>query len=782
MIQGVSDACRPQPVEPEWTRFLPLLLVPVSLLPDLGAAFPLQTYFFRDFAMAFAPWRLFAAHETLAGRLAVWNPYCFEGSFLPPPLYLPDLLVLLRPDPVMLSWLLTLHLPLAALAAYWLARELAARRSGAFVAGAAYSLGGLALSSLNLYVYLQAYALAPLVVGLLRRSALGGRTVVLCAVVLAIAISTMAVEFVGQSVLLGTALAVALSPRPRAIAFVGIAILLAAGLAALPVSLVVGAARETVRGSGFSADVALANSVHPVVLLQTLMPNLFGLPSLPFEAWWATRFFTKGVPYFLSIYEGPLVLALATIGGSVLDRRSRLVVLALGALGLAWALGPWGGLAPLIAEVPLVRSLRYPSKALLLPLMGLCLLGGLGFDRLLQDRRAARSAAMVLGGLAALAATVAAAVAAAPASLVRWSEVAPEMWPLLMQAAIRDAGAVALLAATGIGVALAVAAGRLGAGIGASVLAAAMIADLARAGAGLNPRVPATYFDLLPETQSLGLDAGHHRVFAFGVEQSPAFARFYAERRPGLTLASLFVFQQALVPFGNTLQRIDVAEGTDPQLAVPRGRELSPPYFAPDRVADLLPWMRNAAVTHVVSLDPVRHPALVPRARVPLGPPNVDLFVYQLAVTAPRVSVVCRARVVPTNSAALAAPYEAGFDLAADVAIEEADPRRGEAACTSGHVRTLTTTPTETVFQVEADGAALLVVRESYARGWMASVDGRPARVLRANGKHRAVALPGGRHELRLRYEAPGLAGGLAVTLFSALAAAGLWLRWPIRG
>jgi len=197
------------------SRFLPLLLVPVALLTDLAAALPLQTYYFRDFSVTFYPLRAFATRELSEGRLPFWNPYIFEGSFAVPALYPPELLHALAPGPLLVSWLLTLHLPLAALAAFWLARELGAGRAGAFTAGVAYALGGLALSSLNLYVFLQALALAPFVVGFLRRAAAGsGREVAAAAVTVALALSTLAVEFVGQALLLGLLLALRLmSPQ-----------------------------------------------------------------------------------------------------------------------------------------------------------------------------------------------------------------------------------------------------------------------------------------------------------------------------------------------------------------------------------------------------------------------------------------------------------------------------------------------------------------------------------------------------------------------------------------
>ena len=78
-------------------------------------------------------------------------------------------------------------------------------------------------------------------------------------------------------------------------------------------------------------------------------------------------------------------------------------------------------------------------------------------------------------------------------------------------------------------------------------------------------------------------------------------------------------------------------------------------------------------------------------------------------------------------------------------------------------------------FEVETNASGYLVVRDSYARGWRARVDGVPAPVLRANGKHRAVAIPAGKHQVVLRYGAPGLGAGVAVSLVSLAAAALLW-------
>ena len=73
---------------------------------------------------------------------------------------------------------------------------------------------------------------------------------------------------------------------------------------------------------------------------------------------------------------------------------------------------------------------------------------------------------------------------------------------------------------------------------------------------------------------------------------------------------------------------------------------------------------------------------------------------------------------------------------------------------------------------MESDGAGYVVSRASFARGWTATVDGVPAPVLRANGKHRAIPVSAGHHDVVLRYRAPGLEAGLWLSALAALATA----------
>jgi uncharacterized membrane protein YfhO len=79
---------------------------------------------------------------------------------------------------------------------------------------------------------------------------------------------------------------------------------------------------------------------------------------------------------------------------------------------------------------------------------------------------------------------------------------------------------------------------------------------------------------------------------------------------------------------------------------------------------------------------------------------------------------------------------------------------------------------------VDAPAATRLLVRDAWARGWSATVDGRKTELLPHRG-HRAVALDAGRHQVELTYGPPGLRPGLALSVVSTLLLAFLFRRAP---
>ena len=71
---------------------------------------------------------------------------------------------------------------------------------------------------------------------------------------------------------------------------------------------------------------------------------------------------------------------------------------------------------------------------------------------------------------------------------------------------------------------------------------------------------------------------------------------------------------------------------------------------------------------------------------------------------------------------------------------------------------------------------ATLVVRDGWAPGWEAWVNGQPTAVRRADGRHLPAVLPKGRREVVLRYRPPRRWPSLAVSAL-ALAALGVLSR-----
>jgi hypothetical protein len=78
---------------------------------------------------------------------------------------------------------------------------------------------------------------------------------------------------------------------------------------------------------------------------------------------------------------------------------------------------------------------------------------------------------------------------------------------------------------------------------------------------------------------------------------------------------------------------------------------------------------------------------------------------------------------------------------------------------------------------LEADRPTMVVIRDGYAPGWTATVEGSPAPVLRANGRYRAVAIPAGKSHVVLSYRPASLGRGLGVGLIAALVIG--FLAWP---
>ncbi len=719
-----------------------------AFLPFARGLLANRSLYFRDLSLHFLPLRRFVLEGLRQGELRYWNPLTHEGTPVTPlPAGYPlDLLQLLKPDPVGISWSLALHLVLAALGFFWLARHWGLARSAACCGALLYSLGGFSLSSINLYVYAQAIAWAPFVVlGVGAAVRNGGRSMGWAALAVGLCLSTTGVEVAGQALAIGVALGVPFAARSlvRFAVVLAIGSMLAAPALLPSLGLVSGSARE----AGFDTRVVLAHSMHPLTFVQTLVPGFYGDPSNLTGRWWGQNFFPRGFPYVLSVYLGGPALCLAALGvwwgGS---RARRLAVLA----GMATfaCLGKYAGLAALVEVLPFLHKFRYPTKLFFTVHFAVALLAALGLDRMLREgasrARATAWVALLPGLLLASAAT--------------WPLLWPGgvdyflagfcppeySWPLRQavgRAILSDAAQSGLAMLALAAIAFLTSRGSLRGSLAGGSICGLMAADLLRAGAGLNPSVTAEFYELSPETAALAAEirVSGGRLFTCDPLSSRAYLTARAARgvnHEALTFATLSetLFPGFNVPFG-----VRTALSIDLTMMVPETRVLSPEAATCADFAALVERLREAAVTHVLSLDRLEDPALQPlRESSPAKVAPLVLHSYRLSEARPMASL-------RPLEAATRAPV-----------FRETAPGRLEV-------------------EVETARAATLVIREGWAENWRGfAEDGALLSIQGDAAGHLTVPLPAGHQRLRFRYR-PALAvpwslGGLGLVVAIGLA------------
>lgn len=741
----------------------------VALLPFVRGLLAGGCFYFRDLSLHFFPLRRLVLEGLRHGDLRFWNPYVQEGVPLTiPPLSYPfDLLQALAPTERGLTLFLIAHVPLAAVAFMALARGLGLGRPAAAAGALVYALGGFTLSSVNLYHSLLAVAWAPLLVLALLRAAEGERrALAVAALVSAIALTTGGVEVVVQTLVVAFVLAATnggLSSRVRQ----GAAVALGAGLAAYALLPAAGLLAGTARAAGFAAEVVTAHSVHPVTLLQVMVAGLYGEPWRLTERWWGQNFFPRGFPYLVSLYLGPSVLALAALGawqGRVLRRRLLLLAIAAAILSL----GTFVGLDALVAAVPVPRIFRYPSKAFFTVHLAVALLAALGLDSLERPQGAARLSrlAFVFGSML-LATTL---LPLFMSGTFRWLVAGffpPEMpWPARLARAslvLSDAALGGVFACLVGVVAAGLAADSLSPRLAGTALVALAAGDLLRAGAGLNPMVSAVFYAQTSEVLDRDPELRSGRIFTCGIAESPEYLLARAARGEDHEVWTFATLAETLTPGFNVPWRVSTAYSEDLTMAVPLTRVLPIEDATCRSFPEIRERLRQAGVSHVLSLAPLEDPALA--AEGAYAPPRIAplvVHVYALRDAKPRRFVASEVQI------------GVGPDLGpSGVRLEP-----GAGAPTSGAVGRVWGTREGNDWlelEAEADRPTVVVVRDGWAPGWKATVDGHAAPLLLADGRHRAVPIGAGRHRVSLRYEPPSGRRSLLITGASVLLVAGLF-------
>lgn len=174
--------------------------------------------------------------------------------------------------------------------------------------------------------------------------------------------------------------------------------------------------------------------------------------------------------------------------------------------------------------------------------------------------------------------------------------------------------------------------------------------------------------------------------------------------------------------------------------------------------------LKTFGVTHLLSPLPQQGSALTLSSRTASG------FVYRVDGSA-RVRFVRGARHVTSDQETARRLLDFSFDPDREILLADAPETihptvdeivtdgatAGTAAIASEDARTI-------VIDATAPEDGFLLLADTFYPGWIASVDGTPTAVYRANHSVRGIQLPKGRHRVRFNYDAPGFATGLGIS------------------
>jgi hypothetical protein len=708
-----------------------------------------RTFVFRDFGLFGYPLAHFHRESFWRGELPLWNPlnHCgipFLAQWNTLSLYPFSLLYLLLPLTWSLPFFCLAHLFWGGLGMYVLAQHWTRNRLAAALAGVVFSFNGLSLNALMWPNIEAALGWLPWVIYLGQRGwREGGKTLVW-------AVLAAAMQFLagGPEPLLFTWLILFVLACGDGITGEAVAskVFLRLGLTALLVALVCAiqllpfldllAHSQRSRGFGSSShdwSMPFWGWANFLVPLFRTTPTAQGV------------YFQNGQYWTSSYYAGVGTLLLALVAVRCMRDLRVWLLAGLVFLGAVLALGDCTLLYGLVqACVPGAGFLRYPVKAVILVLALAPLLAAFGVTALMENSQAsARRFAM---GAALLFLLLIGAV-------VAWDCKAPigaEAWRATWHSGLSRA--VFLLVVVLLG------AGFLGAhGLGRTVLGLLLLIvfwlDLVTHVPAQNPTAPPS-------------------VYAPGLVN----AKVKWEPKPQLGTA-----RAMLSPAGRDVVRFAIA---DPEQNYLRSRLATYPDC---NLLDGVPEIDG--FFSVVPREIARVTALPYEQRDRAFPPLLDFMgVAQMTVggstsdwrarpTAMPIVTAGQQPVFAEESKAFEALCQTNVDLRRVVYL----PPEARGAVAAGPQPTARARVTEfsnrrVTLATDAPRPTVVVIAQAYYPAWKAYVDGRPAKLWRANYAFQAVEVPAGKHELRLRYEDKWLRAGAALSVLGLLACAGLWL------
>ncbi|MCL7971865.1 MAG: YfhO family protein [marine benthic group bacterium] len=782
-----------------WTkrirRAVPEPVLVSVLFAGIGAAFfdrallRGEAFFSRDVAPFFYPMKHFLAATVRAGELPLWNPWVAGGepffASLQPGLLYPGSIVLYGfPMPAAFDWLVALHYPLAGIGLALLLRRWGHGWTAALVGGSAFMLGGFYVSLGNFVNNLQTVAWLPWIFLAWDRVLDGGRIRDLLVFAILCGVGFLGGE--PQMLALGLILVFAhgwtrvedreLRRGRQTLAF-AIAGILALSMVAVQLLPFAEYMSHSVRRLPIDLEYASSRSLEPGGSLHVLLPPALRTGAHGFS----TRYMAGSeVPWILSAYCGGAVLALGLIGMSWgRSRRWTIFWAAAAIVSVLLALGSYSPLyRALFQWVPPFRPFRYPEKFLLYAALAVAVLAAQGTDRWL-DRSLPRAARVWIpfAAMAVLYAAVGAVLSSGPRPLesacVGWLSGALlcEDPALAAELYAGIAWRIAALLACVLVLTVLYRSGRLRAGLATPLLVALVVADLGLAHREVNPSVESDVYVTAPWTADALKDlmvprgevryrgSPHHAAMGSIVTVTGAWE-----------LTNMYLDYQTMGPnvgqvFGFPMQ--DGLQGVE-LISVALTNEAALRAWSDDPLRFLQAMNVGFYADATASGDSIEGLTLAASS------PDLPIRIHRVPDPVSRLYLVSEHEVRDGQAAALRRVLEADFPLGERVVLESDRPVAASEGA-SGTVLSRSEGTNTYTAKVNTTGPMLVVLSDRWYPGWKATVNGRSAEVLRANGVFRAVEVPAGVSEIEFRFLPGSLLLGAAMSLFGLAALATLW-------
>ena len=724
-------------------------------------------YAFREFA---------ATMLRTTGHFPLWNPYLFGGlpyvAAMHGDIFYPTFLLrMIMPTDVAMTWGFIIHIFLAGLLTYVFLRDLGYGFFGALVGGLAYMMSGQIASSVSpghdgkLFVS----ALFPLALLLLRRGIREGKDWSWGAFALVVGLCVISphpqllqymllasgayASFLGFATLDGVRL-------PRGVAIRRLAF----ALGAVVVGLAIGAVqylpvREYVKWSpraGGLPDYRAATSYAwpPEELLNAYLPQFSGM----LDNYWGRN----GI-HLHSDYVGVVVLILAGaafLGLRADPRRKQIIFWSVALLvSVLWSLGSATPFYHIPYEIiPGTKYFRAPATIFFVGTLAIALLACVGTERFLQLRVSRKYLVgwLIFGGVIALLASVGALSSIAETFAdPRLADRVEANSAALFLGAWRSFAFVILV----FGLWYAFRSGRISAQAAAWALVVLTAVDLwtvERIYWMFSPPAKVIYAsDSIVE--SLKADPQPARVFAFPVRDTPQPDVFLS----GDALMTHRI-RQVLGYHGNQIGRFNELVGLtsqDNRIFSPNVLALTNTKYLLTNIPEL-PFIGNTAVVKGPVINASGDTVYLYR----LNADNPYSWVTPVAVKAPDDQVLAtvlnsrfdvrRAALFDTSAqvAATQGIQSLPAPLALTTSVQHYEP---------GHVQIALSAP--------APAGSSLIVSENFYPGWIATVDGKPARTGRADYTLIGVELPQGGRNVDLLFTSPAYQRGKTITWIAIL-------------